>query len=106
MKVAVSVMKLILLASLVNAGNVLVDNKSCYKVSKDKYGSSLGQEANDFEIMQSNQDQITLQHRVRSIQTCSDEFSSKLNGIALQLSNGDSTKDIKLNTYGQLRGRC
>jgi len=94
MKVTVSIGKLIFLASLVNAGNVLDDNISCYKVSRDKYGTSLGEKANDIEIMKSNKDLITLQHRVRKIKTCFDESSSRLTGIVLILSNGNATSDI------------
>ena len=79
------------------AGNVLEDNQTCYKVSKENYGQNFGSEANDFDIMKSNQDRLTLQHRVRGIKTC---WDSRLTGIVVLLSNGDATKDIQLNTYG------
>jgi hypothetical protein len=70
-------------------------------VSKENYGGNFGTAANDFDVMEANQDRLTLQHRVRGIKTCWDVSSDgSLNGIVLLLSNGDTTKDIQLNTYG------
>ena len=109
MNAGVSLRK-IYVASLIigsQASNVLQDNQTCFKVSKENYGRNFGTTASDFDVMKANQDRFTLQHRVRGIKTCWDSSSDgSLNGIVLLLSNGDTTKDIQLNTYGQLAGDC